>query len=115
MNFARVYSTVFRNGVRNFAVESSSATAGEPGGMKMWRNLTFLVAVPGVLVCMLNAYLKELEHLKHPHRAAFVPYEHLRIRNKKFPWGDGNHSLFHNPEKNALPNGYETPDPVAHH
>ena len=26
---------------------------------------------------------------------------------QRFPWGDGQKSFFHNPEKNALPDGYE--------
>ncbi|XP_063045700.1 cytochrome c oxidase subunit 6A, mitochondrial [Engraulis encrasicolus] len=87
---------------RAFAAASSH---GEQA-TKLWKILSFTVALPGVAVCMVNAYLKAVEHAKHD-RAEFIPYPHLRIRTKKFPWGDGNHSLIHNGHVNALPDGYE--------
>lgn len=87
---------------------SSSATAPDShSSTKTWKMLSFFVAIPGVLFCMVNAYQGEMEHKAHGHREEFVAYPHLRIRNKPFFWGDGNHSLFHNTATNALPEGYE--------
>uniref|UniRef100_A0A0K8TP64 Cytochrome c oxidase subunit n=1 Tax=Tabanus bromius TaxID=304241 RepID=A0A0K8TP64_TABBR len=89
------------------SAQGPSAVAGDhAGGYKVWKRLSFLVAMPAVGLCMLNAYLKHQEEHGHP-RPEFVKYEYLRIRTKRFPWGDGTKSLFHNPHVNALPDGYE--------
>lgn len=90
-------------------VFAAAAHSGHEGGARTWKILTIVLAFPGVTVCMANAYMKMQEHSHEP--PEFVPYPHLRIRTKKFPWGDGNHSLFHNSHTNPLPDGYES----SHH
>lgn len=97
----RRYATVSSQGLRG----PSAVAGGHEGGYKIWKKLTFLVAVPSIGLCMLNCYLKHQS--EHHERPPFVAYEHMRIRNKRFPWGEGQRSLFHNPHVNALPSGYE--------
>uniref|UniRef100_A0A1B6H9T8 Cytochrome c oxidase subunit n=1 Tax=Homalodisca liturata TaxID=320908 RepID=A0A1B6H9T8_9HEMI len=80
-------------------------------GMKLWKNLSF-VGIPAVALCMINTYLTTKEEDHTP--PEFHAYEHMRVRTKRFPWGDGNHSLFHNPHANAIPSGYEV-DIHSHH
>ncbi|XP_072949338.1 cytochrome c oxidase subunit 6A1, mitochondrial-like [Epargyreus clarus] len=100
----RAATLYLRNQMR--AMSSHSATAGgHGGGHKLWKNLSFFVAFPAVGLGMLNAYLA---HQEGGHeRPEFIAYDYLRIRTKRFPWGDGQKSLFHNPHVNALPTGFE--------
>ncbi|CAD7675823.1 unnamed protein product [Nyctereutes procyonoides] len=62
---------------------------GEEGSARTWKALTYFVALPGL------------------GRPEFIAYPHLHIRSKPLPWGDGNHTLFHNSHVNPLPTGYE--------
>ncbi|XP_029158840.1 cytochrome c oxidase subunit 6A1, mitochondrial-like [Nylanderia fulva] len=72
----------------------------------LWKRISFFVGFPAIGLAMLNCYLNHQAH-HHDEPPEFIAYDHLRIRTKKFPWGDGNHSLFHNPKTNPLPEGYE--------
>ncbi|VFV43970.1 cytochrome c oxidase subunit, partial [Lynx pardinus] len=56
-------------------------------------------------VSMLNVFLKS--HLGEQERPKFVAYPHLHIRANPVPWGDSNHTPFHNSHTNPLPTSYE--------
>merc|ERR1711915_762519 len=61
---------------------------------KMWKKIFFFVACPIIILGNINAFV--LADASETEPPPFVPYDHLRIRTKRFPWGDGNHSLIHN-------------------
>ena len=78
---------------------------------ELWKKISLFVAMPVLVLAAINTYLMEVEHMNHP-RPEFKPYSYLYRRNKPYPWdGGSNKSFFHNPVANALPDGYEVPDP----
>jgi len=89
-------------------IRPMSGAQHDPNAWKWWKNVFFFVGVPAIVMGTVNAFvLADPSELEPP---PFVEYDHLRIRTKKFPWGDGNHSLIHNPHTNALPDGFEHDD-----
>ncbi|KAJ1532237.1 hypothetical protein ONE63_000854 [Megalurothrips usitatus] len=85
----------------------ASASAGKHAlaHAKMWENITLFGVIPVLAIASYMTYEHEKSHHEPP--PEFKPYEHMRIRKKNFPFGDGKRSFFHNPERNALPDGYE--------
>ncbi|KAJ8680268.1 hypothetical protein QAD02_016055 [Eretmocerus hayati] len=86
---------------RNFSAHMDPKKAA--AALDFWTKATFFGIPIAVGLGLLNLYI----NWEEPVRPEFIKYDHLRIRTKRFPWGDGNHSLFHNPHLNALPDGYE--------
>merc|ERR1712023_348847 len=103
---ARNMSTVSKNLAGKELLEAKKAEEAHANEtFRLWKKISKFVAFPAILLCVYQAINLEMEHSSHP-RADFVPFSHLRFRRAPFPWGDGNHSLFHS-DSNALPEGYE--------
>ncbi|KAL9600614.1 MAG: hypothetical protein Q9219_003047 [cf. Caloplaca sp. 3 TL-2023] len=55
------------------------------------------VALPALILASLNAWNLYQEHWEHwetlPPLEERIEYDYMNIRNKKFPWGDGDKTL----------------------
>lgn len=78
--------------------------------MGTWKRISLFIAAPVVgYLTWKNLIVGEDEHEEHE----YIPWAHLRIRNKPFPWGDGDKTLFHNPHTNPCPPGEESNEPPS--
>ncbi|KAL0133533.1 hypothetical protein PUN28_000929 [Cardiocondyla obscurior] len=83
----------------------------DPCKFALWRTLSLYVALPLVVIMSAVTYIRQREKAKEP-REPYLNLPYMCRRTKPFPWGDGNHTLFHNPLKNPVPpHGYEVEDP----
>ncbi|XP_011552222.3 uncharacterized protein LOC105383805 [Plutella xylostella] len=71
---------------------------------KKYRNLFIFILLPLICIQAYNAFSHD-----PPAKPPCIDYEYMRRRTKRFPWGDGKESLFHNPHFNYLPG--ECPEP----
>ncbi|CAG9783071.1 unnamed protein product [Diatraea saccharalis] len=76
-------------------------------GKDTWKKYKFFAL--GILIPII--IIKSFKNLtdEHEHKKVCRDYEYMRIRTKRFPWGDGVKSLFHNPHVNHLPGECEPP------
>ncbi|XP_067204932.1 cytochrome c oxidase subunit 6A1, mitochondrial-like [Linepithema humile] len=85
----------------------------DPRKHEFFRRLSLFVVLPVISLISLITYVRQQEKAKKP-RQPYLDLPYMCRRTKPFPWGDGNHSLFHNPVKNPVrPYGYEVEDPNA--
>lgn len=81
---------------------------------KFWVGLVKYFLGPLTVIFGARAIYLEIDEERHifERRAPYIPMESMNIRRTRFPWGDGNHTLFHNPKRNTVPGiGYEVNPP----
>ena len=79
-----------------FALAQAEAAEHAGRTYKYWKYCALTVCLPiiGYFTYQQAVEIMNEEHILHQ----FIPYKHMHIRNKPFPWG--NKSLFHNADTN---------------
>ncbi|CAH6720032.1 cytochrome c oxidase subunit 13, mitochondrial [[Candida] jaroonii] len=74
---------------------------------KLWKRITYIVAVPALIATAIPVINIELKHAKHREHLAHLPdeewpvqYDYQNIRSRNFWWGDGDKTLFWNSSVN---------------
>lgn len=77
------------------------------GITNLWKRLTYLVAIPAVLLVAIPVGKVELSHAEHRKHQAHLSddewpqqYDYQNIRLKPYFWGDGDKTLFWNSDVN---------------
>ncbi|CAK8671922.1 cytochrome c oxidase subunit 6A1, mitochondrial-like [Clavelina lepadiformis] len=93
--------------IRNVRYSGDMSTEQKMKTYSLMKKITLFVVPVVVTLGAVNAYNVEMDHRSHP-RKEYIPYPYLNIMNRPWPWGDGKHSLFHNPKANWVKGvGYE--------
>lgn len=71
---------------------------------KKYKYIALFICVPLIVVQAFRSFGHEL-----PHKQPCRDYEYMRIRTKKYPWGTGVETFFHNEHVNHLPGECEPP------
>ncbi|CUM63793.1 uncharacterized protein PRCAT00001377001 [Priceomyces carsonii] len=77
------------------------------GITNLWKKITYMVALPAILLTAIPVVKIELEHADHRKHLRELPddewptqYEYQNLRQTKFFWGDGDKTLFWNSDIN---------------
>ncbi|KIN07688.1 hypothetical protein OIDMADRAFT_16268 [Oidiodendron maius Zn] len=103
--FASSESSIFKGAEDNaFNRERQAVKEHAVGTTDLWRKISLYVAVPGLIISGLNAYVLWNEHWEHwahmPPLEERPQYPYQNIRTKNFFWGDGDKTLFWNNDVN---------------
>ncbi|XP_078490538.1 cytochrome c oxidase subunit 6A, mitochondrial [Ciona intestinalis] len=94
-------SHLTRFALRNVRQSSDVSFESAQKTMKLMRILSLTVVPFSIIAVGVNAYMIEVEHGKHA-VPEYKEYSHIGIMTKKYPWGDGKHTLFHNSRSQGI-------------